>query len=110
LIPLPLTGLSAILFIYGILTANMLLCFSFITQIYPTWAQGTAIGFTNMIVMLSGGLAQHGIGWILDELQKQAFPLYPLENFRIALSVLPLCLLLAICLTLFMKPRINTRG
>lgn len=100
---LPEPQLYLILFFYGILTANMLLCFDLICRVTPTWAQGAAIGFVNMIVMALGGLGQHGVGWILNQLRMKHDGIYLVEDYHIALSVLPFCLLAAIFLTLFIR-------
>lgn len=100
---LPFANLYTILFCYGVLTANMLLCFSLMTKLHPNWAQGAAIGFTNMVIMASGGLTQHSIGWLLNKLRSQHLGIYLVEDYHIALSVLPICLLFAICITLFIK-------
>lgn len=106
---LPYANLYAILFCYGVLTANMLLCFSLITKLHPEWAQGAAIGFTNMVIMASGGLTQHGVGWILNKLRYQHLGIYLVEDYHIALSILPICLLVAILITLFIKQGTNPK-
>jgi sugar phosphate permease len=100
---LPRFSLHMVLFFYGILTANMLLCFDFICRIHPTWAQGAAIGFVNMVIMTSAGLGQHGVGWILNLLRMQHEGLNLVEDYHIALSILPICLVISIALTLFMR-------
>jgi len=104
---MPITNLYIVLFSFGLLTANMLLCFSLITECHPPWAQGAAIGFTNMVIMAGGGLAQDRVGWLLDKLRAQHEGVYLLEDYHIALSVLPVCLLAAIGLTLFIKQKRN---
>ena len=85
----------------------MLLCFSLITECHPPWAQGAAIGFINMVIMAGGGLAQDRVGWLLDKLRASHEGVYLIEDYHIALSVLPLCLLAAIGLTLFIKQKRN---
>lgn len=100
---MPIFYLYLTLFGYGILTSNMLLCFTLITEKFPNTAQGAAIGFTNMIIMAMGGLSQHTIGWLLDILRSSHDGVAYLEDYHIALSILPVCLFLAVCLTLFMK-------
>lgn len=100
---LPSAALYIVLFCYGVLTANMLLCFDFICRIHPSWAHGSAIGFTNMVIMLFGGLGQHTIGWILNQLRIEHAGIYSVQDYHIALSILPFCLLIAILLTLFMR-------
>lgn len=103
---MPLFLLYATLFGYGVLTANMLLCFALMTEQFPDSSQGAAIGFTNMIIMAMGGLSQHLIGAFLDILRSQHDGVAHLQDYHIALSVLPLCLLVAICLTFFLKKSI----
>ncbi len=98
-------NLYAILFCYGVLTANMLLSFTLITRLHPEWAQGAAIGFTNMVIMAFGGMMQHGIGWLLQTLRNQHQDIALIEDYHIAFSVLPACLLLAVLLTFFMKEK-----
>ena len=100
---LPQIQLHFILFFYGILTANMLLCFDFICRIHPSWAHGAAIGFVNMIIMGLGGFGQHAVGFILNQLQMSHFGINLIEDYHISLSILPFCLLIAISLTLFMR-------
>lgn len=95
--------LHLILFFYGILTANMLLCFDFICRIHPSWAQGAAIGFVNMIIMALGGLGQNVVGWILSQQRMTHAGPSTITDYHLALSLLPFCLLFAIGLTLLMR-------
>ncbi|MGE4348422.1 MAG: MFS transporter [Candidatus Berkiella sp.] len=95
--------LYPLLFLYGILTANMLLSFSIIKQSYPDSVQGSAIGFVNMIIMLCGGFAQYGIGWLLDRFRSQHDGIYLLSDYHLALSILPFCLIFAVGLTILIN-------
>jgi MFS family permease len=100
---MPYSYLYILLFFYGFFTANMLLCFSLITQHFPKWAQGSAIGFTNTIVMIMGGLAQHFTGILLERLRIQHDFVYLVEDYQLALTFLPICLVIALFLVLFIK-------
>lgn len=91
-----------VLLFYGIFTANMLLCFTLMTRAYPAWAQGAAIGFTNMVIMTVAGGIQHLIGWLLDYLDHNLV-LRLLREYEVTLALLPFCLLLALVLTLLMS-------
>lgn len=104
---LPYSYLYILLFFYGFFTANMLLCFSLITQHFPKWAQGSAIGFTNTIIMITGGLAQHFTGIILERLRVQHDFVYLVEDYQLALTFLPICLITALILLLFFKVQIK---
>lgn len=106
----PIPYLYPLLFAYGILTANMLLVFSLIKQDYPSWAQGTAIGFVNMIIMLCGGLSQYGVGWLLDKFRNQHEGIYLLSDYHKALSILPFCLFFAVGLTILINARHKVRS
>jgi len=101
--PLPLWTLYFILLGYGFLTANMLLCFTLITERHPPWAQGAAIGFTNMLIMAFGGFMQDRIGWILKILRNDQLHTFLMKDYHIAFSLLPCCFLLAIGITFFIK-------
>ncbi|MFI4937554.1 MAG: MFS transporter [Candidatus Berkiellales bacterium] len=99
----PHNSLHLILFVYGVLTANMLLCFALMAELHPDWAQGAAIGFTNMIIMSSGGITQHAVGWILHLLKENRGGVALPEDYHVALSILPLCLVVALVISLFIK-------
>jgi predicted MFS family arabinose efflux permease len=92
-----------ILFFFGIFSANMLLCFSMMTKLAPNWAQGAAIGFTNMIIMIIAGIVQHSVGLVLDKLVAQGDGIYHLNDYHIAFAILPISLSLAVVLTLTLK-------
>ncbi len=104
---LAFSHLYLVLFAYGVLTSNMLLSFTLITRLHPTWAQGAAIGFTNMIIMAFGGLMQHGIGYFLHTLKCQHDNMALLDDYHLAFSILPLCLLLAVSLTFLIKENLT---
>lgn len=95
--------MAAILLAYGFFTANMLLCFTIMTNKYPTWAQGAAIGFTNMLIMLFAGGIQQIVGWLLDYVHPDQTTPLDLQHYQITLAVLPICLMLALALTMVLK-------
>lgn len=96
---LPVLSLYAILFLYGFLTTNMLICFTLAVQLRPAM-QGITIGFINTLIMAGGGLAQYMVGFMLDKLSTAHEGLYRVEDYQLALSILPLCLLVAIFLVM----------
>ena len=69
----------------------------------PHHASGVAIGFVNMVVMSSGFIFLPLVGKALvalwDGIEKNGVPVYSANTFQIALSVIPLCLALALILT-----------
>ena len=97
--------LVSLLFLFGFLTSSMLLCFTINSEINPRWATGVAIGFTNMLVMAGGTIFQPLIGSILDKLGSPVHGqlLFSTADYRIALSALPLCLIGALIVLIFVK-------
>lgn len=95
--------LYAVLFAYGLFTANMLLCFTLISKVHPLKIQGTALGFINMLIMGFGGLAQYGIGFILTPLRERHEGVILLQDYQFALSILPVCLVIALILSFRIK-------
>ncbi len=85
--PLPLVLLAILLTLYGFCTSNMLLCFTLVKRLHSPAVSGTALGLTNMVVMLGGAVFQPLIGWLLDY------------------SILPCCLILAIGITFFIAEK-----
>ncbi|MBS0287565.1 MAG: MFS transporter [Proteobacteria bacterium] len=104
---LAFSQLYIVLFCYGALTSNMLLSFTLITKLHPTYAQGAAIGFTNMIIMAFGGLMQHGIGWLLHTFKSENQGVALIADYHIAFCLLPICLGMAVLLTFFIRQQCN---
>jgi len=99
--------LGGLLFFYGAMTANMLLCFTLITKLHPQWMSATAIGIVNTFVMAGGAVFQPLLGKLLDlqlgNLYIQAEMELGSDQYKIAVLILPLCLVLALSLTRFIK-------
>ena len=68
---------------------------------------GTAIAFTNMLVMLGGVIFQPVIGMLLDTrwngVKINNTPIYSLTDYKFALFVIPVGLALSVLLMLFMR-------
>lgn len=97
---LSLTQVCTLLFLYGLFTSNMLLCFSLIATYHPNNSHSTAIGFTNMMIMAGGAAFQPVVGLLLDSRQKHSTTLETilpnLGDFQSALNILPFCLAIAL--------------
>jgi len=107
---LSLLQTRGLLFIYGFLSSNMLLCFSLIGLQNKSSSHVAAIGFANMMIMGGSAAFQPLVGKLLDmglftqpnnNLALGLLP--PLAVFQMALLVLPLCLVVAIGLTFFIQ-------
>lgn len=100
---LPLWSMYVLLFMGGFFFSAQPLIFSSVCQITPHASNGTAISFTNMIVMLLGLILQPFVGWLLDWIWdgviNNGIPLYTIYDYRFALTSIPICLVLSLLLT-----------
>lgn len=96
-----------LLFVFGFFTSSMLLCFALNTEYNPVNVSGVVIGFTNMIVMLGGVIFQPLIGVLLDDrwsgAMHQGARVYSIQDYQHALSILPISIIAALVLLLFIK-------
>lgn len=97
------------LLVYGMMSSNMLLCFTLINRQYESDHQATAIGFTNTIVMFGGAFFPVIIGFMLDYLTKASSNQYlvpqTVDDLEKALIILPTALVVALIMTIFIKPK-----
>lgn len=94
------------LFCLGIAASGQSLAFAVINDIQPRHLAGAANGFNNMMIVLGGAIFQPLIGFLLDfhNLSTTGQHVYTLENYRLALFVLPfLYFIAAITAGLFIK-------
>lgn len=95
---------SLLYFIFGFFTSSMLLCFTINCEHHAQPISATVIAFTNMIIMIIGAMFQPVIGYILDKfLISTNIASYTAPDFHIALSTLPLALVLNLILVQFIK-------
>jgi sugar phosphate permease len=101
--------LAALLFIFGLSTSSMLLCFAINSEANPLFATGVSIGFTNMLVMAGGAIFQPLVGHFLDRLSMVHSTTvethFSTHDFQLALSVLLLCHIIAFILVWFIRDR-----
>ena len=114
---LTLKSLSILMFILGLFYSVQSIVFAVGRELSPKEAAGTAIAMTNMIVMIGAMFLQPLIGRLLDWSLMSRAPtftlsslpvdkiqqLYSPDDYRLALSIIPLGILLAAILTLFLR-------
>jgi nitrate/nitrite transporter NarK len=104
---LSLVAISAVLLINGAVSCCMLLNFVCAKEHNPPWASGAAIGFSNTAVMLSGAILQPVVGLLLDLNWEGAVVdgarVYDAATFRTALSILPICSIVAIAMAWILR-------
>lgn len=111
------TQIQALMFLLGLLYSAQAIVFAVGRELSPGEAAGTAMAFTNMLVMLGAMLLQPLVGHLLDysykahqagtietgmvvdNLQK----MYTVNDYQFALFVIPLGIFIAALLTFFLK-------
>lgn len=106
LVPQQLWIAGVLLLILGFISSVYVVSFVIAQDIAPPGSSSMAIGFTNTITVLTAPILQPLIGWFLD-LSATKTPEhvlhYAMGDYRIALSILPLVMLIAAALALFLK-------
>lgn len=104
---LSLPAIYFLLFSIGLLSSSEILVFSVCREISHIKMTGTAVSLTNALVMLGGSLLQPLIGKLLDLRWSGGLVdgarVYSSETYQIALSVLPISLVITLVLMLFIK-------
>jgi sugar phosphate permease len=104
---LPLWILFTLLFLYGLANTGVAVSYALSSEINIPAVTGTSIAFANMSSVIIGSSFQPIIGTILDKswdgTMLNGAPVYSLQAYQSALHVLPLCLLLAILISFFIK-------
>ena len=102
---IPLNLCFVLLFFVGLFMTGQTLVFTVGTETVPANMGGLTTGFVNTLVMLGGVLFQPLVGFILDLLWdghiEGGVPFYSLEDYKIALSLIPVCMLCATITLLF---------
>lgn len=103
---------SVCMFLLGLFSSVEILVFAVAHDIIPNKLAGTAASLTNMIVMISG-IMHFSIGYLLEKSAHQTHAVinnlhvFSEADFKFALAVLPLGLLLAFILAFFLKESYN---
>lgn len=99
--------MGCFLFSFGFFTSGCFTSFSIAREINPPQVNATTLGFVNTLNSLGGALAQPLIGMILDwrwgGQMQNGIRHFSLNDFHVALAILPICLLISILLLPFVK-------
>ena len=104
-----LTMMYVLTFLAGFFFTGQLMCFASAVEMVPVSSSGVVVGFTNMVVMLSGVIFQPFVGWLLDlshrMTQEAALgsSMYTLQDWRFSLTSIIVCLTVAFLLSFFIK-------
>ncbi|MEI8295858.1 MAG: MFS transporter, partial [Alphaproteobacteria bacterium] len=105
---IPLNGMFVLLFIGGLFCGGQILYFAVAKEQSPSHASGTAIGFTNGVLMSSGFIAQPLLGLFLDlvwdgQMTATGVRYYSAAVYQTAMTAIPAALFLAWVIMLFVK-------
>lgn len=96
---LPIPLLFGCLFLYGVANTGVGVSYAVAGEINSRSLAGTSMAFANMASVLIGAAFQPLIGWLLDKnwdgAMADGIPVYSAHNFRVAMIILPICLIIA---------------
>ena len=100
-------SLNILLFLYGVFSATELIVFIMAKENSGAQLSGTVFAATNMIVTLGGVIFQPLVGKLLDTFGDSGLVngdhIYTVIDYQVALSLLPLSLLLVMIAAFFLK-------
>jgi predicted MFS family arabinose efflux permease len=99
-------------FFIGLLTAGEVLIFTCAKNNESPGNAGTAIALANGLVMLAGSVFQPALGILLDffrngKVAENGLPIYEISCYRKAIMTLPICLIIALLLSIFAKETVQ---
>lgn len=100
------------LFIFGVFSSAEIICFAVGRENCPDHMAGSAVSFINMLVMLGGAIFQPIFGFLLDVgwdglKNAQGVPIFSVGDYRDALLIIPVCLLVGAVLCFFINDRVT---
>jgi MFS family permease len=94
-----------VLFVFGLAGSGQALSFAVVKDNNENHVIGTAIGFNNLVLVLSGAVLQPLAGIILHKHWQGGFdngvPLYHLNDYVSAMSLIPFCGVLGLVISIF---------
>lgn len=99
--------INILMFLYGLFSSTEIVVFAMAKEATKVNLSGTVFAVINMIIMLGGVIFQPLVGKLLDVFdhvpEGATIPIYTMQDFQLALSVLPLSLLMVMILAFFLK-------
>lgn len=104
---LPVWAVFVSLFAFSFFSCAHVIVFAISREISPVKSAGTAVAVTNMFTMIGGMLFQPLIGKVLDVHWSgqivNGVRVYSVSDYQLALSILPIVMLITVFLTLFLR-------
>ena len=106
--------MDTLLFLLGVCCGPHPLCFTLSKENCPHEISGTAVAFANFVIMMGGMLLQPTVGALLAMLGRLTTApgtevVYTNWDFSVALSVIPIGLIIAYFITLFIRETYNSQ-
>ena len=105
---------NSLLFLFGFFSGPQVLVYTIAKEQCTVALLATAFAFNNFIIMMGGLIFQPFVGRLLDfhnesiSIIESTTNIYSNSNYLYALSILPIGLFLAFCLTLFLSDKKNS--
>jgi MFS family permease len=100
-------ALGALLCIFGVFCSAEILCFAIGRDYVDAKLAATAAGVINMLVMVSGMILQplmsHMLDWAWGGQMSHGLRIYSINDYRLAMSILPIALIISAVLAYKMK-------
>jgi len=104
---LPISTLFILFFLIGFTSSAEMLSFSYCIDVNPKHTKGTAIAFTNLVVVIGTVISQPFIGYLLDlnwtGQMSGNVRVFSDQTYTIAMSAFPISFLISLFLALFLK-------
>lgn len=96
------------MFMIGLAGSSLILAFAIVSDMAPEGAKSASVGLTNTISFSSAIIFQPVVGWVLHMLSDQrtitGLDYYSALNYRYALSIMPVLLIAALVVSMYMRP------
>ena len=100
-------SLCILLFLFGLFSSTQIICFAISRENNPTHIAATAVGFTNLLIMLGGMIFQPLVGTILDfswtGQMADGIRVYTATSYQHSFWILPIFIVLGSVLTMIVR-------
>lgn len=102
-------AINVLMLLLGFSGSSLILSFAIVSDLAPEGAKSTSVGLTNTFSLSSAIIFQPVVGWILHVLSHNADAVgldsFSAENYRVALSIIPVLILEALSLSFQFSPK-----
>jgi MFS family permease len=102
---MPYWMINILMFALGVSGSSLILSFAIVAEVAPEGAKSTSVGLTNSLSLSTAIIFQPIIGWVLNMLSNEVgadgLEYYSANDFRIALSLLPIMIAIAYIIALY---------